>query len=259
MDGQVRKFYEELADFYSLLFEDWDGAIVRQASLLNRLLATHSNGNPLRILDCACGIGTQSIGLAGVGHQVIGSDLSEAAILRARREARLRSLAIPFCVSDMASLREVGEGGFDAVVAMDNALPHLSADQLRQAAKAIASKLRRGGLFMASIRDYDVLILEKPRMETPAFHGAPGGRRIVHQVWDWERYAGEGSGYLLHQYITVESSEGWLAHHFVSVYRCLLRQELSEALKGAGFGEICWIMPAESGFYQPLVLAKNSA
>lgn len=39
---------------------------------------------PARILDCACGIGTQTLGLAGAGYRVHGTDLSPEAVRRAR-------------------------------------------------------------------------------------------------------------------------------------------------------------------------------
>jgi len=256
MAGNFLAFYEELADFYPLIFEDWDSSIERQARVLSSLLASETTGEPLRILDCACGIGTQSIGFARLGHRVVGSDLSAAAVHRAQQEAQRRGLAIPFCVSDMMSLREITASGFDVAVAMDNALTHLSSEQLDEAARAIALKLRPGGLFMASIRDYDRLVEEQPAMQEPALYGSPGSRRIVHQVWDWGAYSGEGQCYLLHLYITLESERGWHAHHFVSTYRCLLREELSAALRNAGFGDIRWLMPPECGWYQPIVLAK---
>jgi SAM-dependent methyltransferase len=259
MNQQVNTFYEELAEYYHLIFEDWDSSIKRQAAVLNKLLTPEAAGKQLKILDCACGIGTQSIGLAISGHRVVGSDLSEAAVLRARNESQRRGLTIPFCVSDMTSLREITEGSFDVAIAMDNALPHLTADQLKQAARTIASKLRPGGLFLATTRDYDALILEKPAVQGPVFYGAPGYRRIVHQIWDWDAYAGEGSGNILHVYITVESEEGWRNHHFVSTYRCLLRQELTEALANAGFVDVRWLMPSETGSYQPMVWARVPA
>jgi SAM-dependent methyltransferase len=259
MTGDVLEFYEELADFYHLIFDDWDSAIERQARILDNLLASQGVRGPLKILDCACGIGTQAIGLARLGHEVVASDLSGAAVRRAEREARERGLTIQFCVSDMTSLKEVEECGFDAVVAMDNALPHLSASQLRQAAAAIRSKLKPDGLLMASIRDWDALIVERPTIQKPAFYGAPGSRRIVHQVWDWAASTAEDARYTLHVYITVESEQGWKAHHFVSEYRCLLRGELSAALSDAGFADVRWIMPQESGSYQPIVLARSPA
>jgi SAM-dependent methyltransferase len=259
MNVQVNGFYEVLADHYHLIFEDWDSSIKRQAGVLKNLLSSEVTSEPLRILDCACGIGTQAIGLAMLGHQVVASDLCSAAVLRAQAETRRRGLTISFFVSDMTSLGEVTESGFDVVVSMDNALPHLSSDELKQAAKAIASKLSPGGLFLANIRDYDALILDRPRVQAPAFFGAPGNRRIVHQVWDWDAYTGEGSGYVLHMYITVESEEGWQSHHFVSTYRCLLPQELTEALSSAGFEDIRWLMPRQTGFYQPTVCARAPA
>jgi hypothetical protein len=64
--------------------------------------------------------------------------------------------------------------------------------------------------------------------------------------------------YALHLYITMQSDQVWKSHHFVSEYRCLLRNELSTVLQSTGFREVRWLMPAESGFYQPLVLARRA-
>jgi cyclopropane fatty-acyl-phospholipid synthase-like methyltransferase len=258
MAGNIVGFCEELADFYHLIFEDWDSAIERQAKILGHLLTVEIDGGLLRVLDCACGIGTQAIGLARAGHQVVASDLSEAAISRGQREARQRGLSISFRVSDMTSLNEIDESDFDAVIAVDNALPHLSSGQLGQAVAAMAAKLKPNGLFMASIRDYDQLSLERPAVQRPIFFGRPGSRRIVHQVWDWADSTAEDARYVLHLYITLESEREWTAHHFVSEYRCLLRDEVSAALATSGFEDIRWLMPRETGFYQPIVLAKLS-
>jgi 2-polyprenyl-3-methyl-5-hydroxy-6-metoxy-1,4-benzoquinol methylase len=254
MADKILKFYEALADHYHLIFEDWGSAIERQARILGPLLTSNGSKHPLKILDCACGIGTQAIGFAGMGHHVVASDLSPAEVKRAQYEAQCRSLSISFYVSDMTSLMEVPESEFDVVAVMDNALSHLNAAQLGQAARAIASKLKSKGLFIASIRDYDKLVLQKPTIQEPAFFGTPEKRRMVHQVWDWI----DDSRYVVHLYITAKSDQGWETHHFVSEYRCLLRDELSDALRDAGLREITWLMPPESGFYQPLVLARLS-
>ncbi|GGG69257.1 class I SAM-dependent methyltransferase [Edaphobacter dinghuensis] len=254
MAEKTLKFYEALADHYHLIFEDWDSAIERQSRILGGLLASQTSVYPLKILDCACGIGTQAIGFAAMGHHVVASDLSPSEVKRAQQEALCRSLNLSFYVSDMTSLREIAESEFDVVVAMDNALPHLNAAQLGQATRAIVSKLKPKGLFLASIRDYDKLILQKPTIQEPTFYGTHENRRIVHQVWDWI----DDTRYVVHLYITAKSDEEWKTHHFVSEYRCMLRNELSDVLRTAGFGEIDWLMPSESGFYQPLVLARLS-
>jgi glycine/sarcosine N-methyltransferase len=153
----------------------------------------------------------------------------------------------------MTSLAEIADRDFDVVAALDNALPHLTAEQLRRAVGVAGSKLKPNGLFIASIRDYDTLILERPVTQKPAFYGGKGDRRIIHQVWDWI----DAASYTLHLYITMQSEQMWTTHYFISEYRCLLRNELSSVLKSSGFGEVRWLMPAESGFYQPLVLARR--
>jgi hypothetical protein len=152
----------------------------------------------------------------------------------------------------MTSLKEIADRDFDVVATLDNALPHLTSDQLVCATKAVGSKLKSNGLFLASIRDYDALILQRPTMQQPAFYGTDGKRRIVHQVWDWI----DEARYTLHLFITTQSDEAWTTHHFVSEYRALQRSELSKVLQSAGFQDVRWLMPAESGFYQPLVLAR---
>src|SRR5579863_6875164 len=145
MANTVAGFYDELAPFYHLIFEDWERSIERQAGVLNKLVETHLGPGRFKVLDCACGIGTQSIGFALRGHAVVGSDLSAAAVQRARREMELRGLQGLFLVSDMTSLAEIEDGDFDVVVALDNALPHLSPAKLRDAVRAMDDKLRPGG------------------------------------------------------------------------------------------------------------------
>lgn len=253
MTDSIRTFYDPLAEHYHLLFDDWDKAIDRQSRVLDSLLSSRCPGNALKILDCACGIGTQSIALTRLGHRVTGSDLSLPAVERAANEARKRAPQIDFHISDMTSLQEITGKDFDVVVALDNALPHLSLDQLASAASAMKSVLKPGGLFIASIRDYDQILIEKPTIQQPAFYSSQGRKRIVHQVWDWI----DEAKYVVHLYITRQTASGWEPLHFVSEYHCILREHLSTTLHRAGFTNVEWIMPSESGFYQPIVLGRS--
>ena len=91
-----------------------------------------------------------------------------------------------------------------------------------------------------------------PPCSSPPFTPADGNRRIVHQVWDWV----DDAEYVVHLYITRQTTSGWEPLHFVSKYHCILREQLSAVLRGAGFAEIEWLMPSDSGFYQPIVIAK---
>lgn len=251
---EVKDCYDELASHYHLLFENWESSIVRQAAVLGPILEREC-GPPgaTRILDVACGIGTQSLGLAKLGFHVTGCDISPAAIERARREASQRNLDIPFSVTDMLDLGVFTDSSFNAVICMDNALPHLeNLEQLVEAAKQFHTKLRPNGLFMASIRDYDLLIKERPTVQGPSFYSDQGRRRIVFQVWDWL----DERRYMFHLYITRLVENDWQTFHTTALYRALLRQELSAAFDKAGFTNIRWLLPEESGFYQPLVMAR---
>ena len=248
----VSRFYDDLGDYYHLIFDDWDESIDRQARVLNRLISKHVDRSSVALLDCACGIGTQAIGFAKAGHHVVASDLSKTAVDRAKREAKRRGLDISFFASDMTFLTEITQRDFDVVVALDNAFPHLTAKQVSQALKAIRSKLKPEGMFIASIRDYDKLVLQRPTVQAPAFFGKEGNRRIVHQVWDWK-----DEGYTLHLHITAQSGKEWVSRHFLGEYRCLLRDEFSSALESAGFDQTQWLMPEETEFYQPIVIAKK--
>jgi 2-polyprenyl-3-methyl-5-hydroxy-6-metoxy-1,4-benzoquinol methylase len=253
MGDQTRTFYDDLAEDYHLMFQDWGQAIQRQAEVLGPLIEREMPTTRLRILDFACGIGTQTLGLAQRGHMLLGSDLSETAIVRARREAELRGFSIQFEIADMRDL-SFSATEFDVALAADNAIPHLLNEQdLLCAVQEVAGKLRPGGLFLATIRDYDQIIEQHPAMPPPAFFQDGINRRIYHQVWDWVT----DRQYTVHLYITQEAHAGWMCQHFVSTYRAVLRKELNEVLHQAGFVEPRWLMPADSGFYQPLVLARN--
>jgi len=251
MYDSVTAFYDELAENQHLIFKDWNASIGWHAEIFERLMG--GSGRRLRILDCACGIGTQALGLAKRGHTVVGTDLSEGAIRRARREAEARGLAIRFEVADFRELDRLDDAGFDAVLAADNALPHLESEtELMRAALSMASKLKPGGVMVASIRDYDRALEERQSAQSPAFFVDDGRRRIVHQVWDWT----SDRDYTVHLYITRETDTGWESRHYCSRYRAGRRAELGQILAGAGLREARWTMPEESGFYQPIVVAR---
>ena len=251
MADPVLQFYEDLADQMPLLFVDWQRAVRWQGQLLDRLI-TQNTAPAKRILDCTCGIGTQAIGLALQGFTVTGTDLSPRAIARARQEAESFGVSIHFEVADLRALASTIPGEFDAVISCDNALPHLLTDEdLRLALQNIAAKLRPEGFFLASTRDYDQLIQEKPTATMPRALED----RITFQVWDWWP---DGRGYNFRQFILQKENGNWTTVCHTSIYRALQSKELTAALEANGFHQVTWLTPEESGYYQPLVLAKRT-
>jgi SAM-dependent methyltransferase len=251
MGESAEEFYDDLAESYHLMFEDWNRGIARQAAVLGPLLERYTGKVSPYVLDCACGIGTQTIGLAQRGHILVGSDLSGPAVARAINEAQLRQLDVTFHVADMRRLSILPQTGFDAVLVADNALPHLlSQPDLELATAEIAAKLKHSGILMATVRDYDHLVATRPTIQEPAFYEQDGKTRIVHQIWQWH-----GEQYAIHLYLTLQTQSGWKVRHYVSRYRALRRSDLNQALQAAGFSNIQWLEPDTTSFYQPIVIA----
>jgi glycine/sarcosine N-methyltransferase len=255
MAPAVARFYDELAEDYHLIFADWRASLAWQAEVLERAIREHLGPGPRSVLDCSCGIGTQAIGLAARGFAVHATDISPAAVARARREAAASGVALTTGVADLRTLDREVPGEFDVVLSCDNALPHLPSDaDLRLAAQAMWAKTAQDGLLLASIRDYDSILAQRPRSELPRIFDGPGGRRIVFQIWDW---GDDRRTYTLHLFLLQQEGAGWHTTHRATDYRAVLRDELSGALQAAGFSEVRWLMPEESGYYQPLVTARK--
>jgi SAM-dependent methyltransferase len=247
--------YDALASHYHLIFENWEASIGRQATVLAEILNREcGEGQIIRVLDCACGIGTQSLGLAMKGFDVRGCDISPGAVQRAKSEAVKRGLGVQFSVANILQLTAVEGSSYEAVICIDNSLPHLESDeQLLQAARQAHAKLRAGGVFVGSIRDYDHLILERPVIQGPNFYADSSGRRIVFQVWDWL----DERRYRFHLYITRSTESTWQTFHFTSTYRAVLRNELLDIFVQGGFTDVEWLLPSSSGFYQPILVARR--
>ncbi|MBR6719595.1 MAG: class I SAM-dependent methyltransferase [Clostridia bacterium] len=249
----VQKFYDNMAKKYDKLFSDWNEATREEAEILDRIFKDEGFGKETKILDCACGIGTQAIGLAGLGYNVTASDISEGEISEAEKRAKERGVEISFARADFRTLSDTFNEKFKLIIAMDNALPHmLTLNELEKAVKSISGCLEKGGMFAASIRDYDVLLKEKPPYSPPYIHKTENGRRVSFQIWDWE-----GDNYCLTQYI-IEDGEEIETSKFSCEYRAVRRDELTKLLINSGCDSVEWKFPEETGFYQPIVIAKKS-
>jgi glycine/sarcosine N-methyltransferase len=245
-------FYDALADDYHLLFEDWQRAITVQAGVLDRLFARLGVPAGGRVLDAACGIGTQTLGLAGAGYRVTASDLSAAAVERARHEAAARTLDVAFAVADMRSLDTTIAGGFDAVIALDNAFAHMLTDHdLAAASRGLASRVTDGGLVAVSVRPYDQLARERPVTTHPRVSGEPPARRVSFQLWRWHDNRDVYDADLLTLF---ETADGWQTRTRTTTLRALSRERVVGALRDADLRDVSCLEPDTSGYYQPVIV-----
>ena len=248
----TQTFYDNLATQYDKLFLDWQATTQEQAVILDGIFKNNGFDKSASILDCACGIGTQAIGLAAIGYNVTGSDISDGEITEAKERAKKNNVSVRFEHADFCALSDTFSGQFDIVIAMDNALPHmLTGNDLALAIKSIANQIKKGGIFVASIRDYDALLMNKPPYSPPYIHKTEKGQRVSFQTWTWE-----GDHYRLIQYI-VDDEDTLQVSKFECEYRATRREEISNLLKENGCGEVVWMFPEETGFYQPIVVAKK--
>jgi SAM-dependent methyltransferase len=188
MRTPVLGFYERLARDFHLIYPDWEAAITWQSRVIHHVIRGLGRMPPLDVLDCACGIGTQSIGLAMLGYRLLGTDLSAHAIRRARREVRARGARARFVEADFRALHKATRDTFDVVICCDNSLAHMmTSHDLARAAHSMAARLRPAGLLIASIRDYDELTRTRPAFTPPVCFRDPAGSRIVFQHWNWRR------------------------------------------------------------------------
>jgi SAM-dependent methyltransferase len=241
-------FYDELADFYDLVYADWPASIESQGSALDKVIRENAPKAKI-VADVACGIGTQSLGLAARGYQVVGSDVSLGAIRRAKREAAARGLQIDFHVDDMQELITHPDGSADVVIACDNAIPHLLSDgEIGAVFRKFRRVLRPGGLAVISVRDY-AAIDRQPVQLMPFGVRIRDGRKIaVFQVWAWER-----EQYRLDMYFVIDDGTGVETKVMRSRYYAVNIATLMRLFEEAGFGTVRRI---DGTFFQPLIVAS---
>ncbi len=244
----IQTFYDNLATQYHKLFLNWQDTTSEQAAMLDGIFRHRGFEPTASVLDCACGIGTQAIGLAKLGYAVTASDISEGELKEAAARSAQNNVSIPLVRADFRALHEVFSEKFDIIIAMDNALPHmLTREDLEKAVGSICARLRDGGLFVASIRDYDALLSDKPPYSPPYIHKTEAGQRVCFQTWDWQ-----GDNYRLCQYI-IDDGDTLEISKFPCEYRAVTRAELTELFSAAGCSSINWRFPEETGFYQPIL------
>ncbi len=257
MADPVVEFYDRLSlEYHHNMGWDWEAAVREEGASLDRFLANRvGRRGPYSVLDCSCGIGTQAIGLALYGHRVHATDLSPVAVDCARREATGFGVFMNFGVADFRKLSAAVSDIFDVVITCDNSIAHcLGDDDLAAALASMKTRLKPGGLLLLSIRDYDALVVDKPSFTSEHVQDGSDGRRVVFQVWDWES---DGRRYRVHQFLIKEIDGRYELKHFETELRALQRDEVLVAVRGAGYEEVRWHAPDASGYYQPIVTARN--
>lgn len=181
-----------MTDGYATLADDyhWLGP----GSVL-AVVARHADGFTARpgarILDCACGIGTDAITLADAGYAVWASDGSAAMVAEARRRVAAAGVAVPVEVCRWDGLPDRFGERFDLVLCLGNSISHVGRDGMVPAFTGIGRVLAEGGRLVVNARNWEKLRRDRPRLTVrDRVVGADGGHCIPLYLWnhanDWD-------------------------------------------------------------------------
>ncbi len=231
----TQEFYAALTPFYHLIYPDWEESVRHQAAILDALIRDYWGNRVHSILDVACGIGTQSLGLAKLGYRVTASDLSADEVARARTEADKRQLDIEFSVADMREAFQHHAQQFDLVIACDNAVPHLlSDDEISVALQQFYACTRPGGGCLISVRDYDKELGTGCEVKPYGVRDHEGKRYLVFQVWDWQGMLYDVAMYFVQDHGGAEC----VTHVMRSRYYAVTTETLVRLMQEVGFVEV---------------------
>jgi SAM-dependent methyltransferase len=245
--GVTADFYDQLAPYYHLIFEDWQASIDRQGSWLDSFIRAEWPSTR-SVLDAAAGIGTQALGLAARGYRVTASDISSGAVERARKEAELRGLQITAVTADLRVLSKT-HSEHDLVIACDNSLPHLLSDtEISQALRECYRCVRPGGGCLFSVRDYGDPGTGS-ELHPYGIRRTGENRVILFQVWEWDGPCYDLSFYVIDDRPDAPPS----ARVFRSRYYAIPPDHLLELMRTAGFEKVRRV----EGFYQPVLVGTR--
>jgi ubiquinone/menaquinone biosynthesis C-methylase UbiE len=246
------EFFDKLTPFYHLIYADWKSTVRQHGEALDQIMRSAGVKTPCTVLDAACGIGTQTLGLASLGYQVTASDFSAASVERAQKEADQRGFSIQTSVADMRELYAHHHRTFDVVIACDNAIPHLLSDaEIMAALNQFHRCTTLGGHCLISVRDYTTVDFRKPGQVHPnGVHQVEKTRYVLLQVWNPLPP--------LHETITyiIEHREGALPVTHTSHETCYAVPiyRLMRFMEEAGFSDVRRL---DGVFFQPVIIGRK--
>jgi SAM-dependent methyltransferase len=245
-------FYNTLAPFYHLIYPDWQASITRQGLALDSIIRSEGGPQLHTVLDAACGIGTQSLGLAALGYEVTASDISAGAVERAQSEAQQRGLSIAATVADMRHAHDHHRRSFDVVLACDNSVPHLLSDaEILDAFRQFHACTAPGGICLVSARDYSSVDLTGPVQFHPyGVREADGARYVLFQVWEPHPPLYHTTFYVIeHPYDAKPTT-----HVSVATYYAVPLTTLAQLMEQAGFSAVRRI---DEIFFQSVIVGRK--
>jgi SAM-dependent methyltransferase len=132
----------------------WDKRLAREWAFLEK---PFSSVPSRRLLDLGCGTGEHARFFADKGFEVVGVDVSDTMIGRARESGVPQG--VTYIEGDLAHVEKVVQGPFGAAVCLGNTLTHITTrETLIDLFKGVRSVLLPGAPFVVQILNYERLV-----------------------------------------------------------------------------------------------------
>ena len=225
-----------MTDGYATLATDYHW--LRSEESVLAVLARHAGGSAsgrdARILDCACGIGTDAITLANDGREVWASDGSAAMVAEARRRTAAAGVPVPVEVCRWDGLPDRFGERFDLVLCLGNSISHVGRTGMTPAFEGMASVLADGGRLIVNARNWEKLRRDRPRLTSrDRVVEGEGGHCVPIYLWRFASGWDEPHGVEIVLVIETAGSVAVRTHELtfwpfrlVDVRRCLERAGL---------------------------------
>lgn len=115
--------------------------------------------------------------------------------------------------------------------------------------------LRPAGLLLVSTRHDDDLLRDRPASTPPQVHRTTDDeeRTVTFQLWNWHN---DGEHDDMEHFPLLPAEEEWRVQVRRTTYWALGQDRLAGLVAEAGFADPQWRMPRETGFFQPLLVAR---
>ena len=110
-----------------------------------------------KVLDLACGVGGFSFLLEEYGFEVVGIDIDDEMIKKAREYAKEKNSKVEFIVGDARKLPFEDET-FDYILLLGNTILHFSPRELSEVFKEVKRVLKKDGLLLINFIDMRELL-----------------------------------------------------------------------------------------------------
>lgn len=256
---EVSDQYSKISKHYEYWFKSsWPEPAQIQGKALEKLLRGQGLRGRLRALDLTSGMGTQSIGLALCGHDVVALDISAGQVERGQREAVAldQNLPVQFVLGDATHPADYVSGPFDAVFSFGNSLPLLgSIDALRSALSDSLSLLKPGGVFVASLRDHTDLRNRQPHLIGSGPVNIDGSKGVWVETGIWMP---DGKHYTSHITFVLNEPKHEEYYYPFPPLAAVTKDEFVNLMKDVGFSDVSFHEKSEyPEFTCPLFLGKK--